>query len=164
MSRAPLPCCFLHNRALLHVPLISIALQSDLLLDHHQDLLTSSSHADYTCGDPSNSSFGPLPLRHHLLNRIWTMVKFGICWFHRCIYRRGKQVLTDHYFITPAEKAQCPVHLISVKVQGNLLRCFHTQESRVKMHFPTETAFPQDIKRFKEKVKRSSGSLIRKKL
>ena len=100
--------------------------------------LTSSSHADHTCADPSHSSFGPLPettsptgycepnnliednstvikpMYFHkssmtstfdtsessatrLLNPIWTMmIKFGICWLHRCTYRREKQVLTDH--------------------------------------------------------------------
>ena len=39
-----------------------------------------------------------------------------------------------------------------------------TQESRVKKHFPTEKAFPQDINQFKKEVKLSSGSLIRKKV
>ena len=47
---------------------------------------------------------------------------------------------------------------------GNLPQCSHTEESRVKTHFPTEKAFPQDIKRFKEKVKLFSGSLTWKKL
>ena len=41
---------------------------------------------------------------------------------------------------------------------------FHTKESRVKTHFPTEKEFPLDIKRFKEKVELSSGSLSWKKL
>ena len=27
-----------------------------------------------------------------LLNRIWTMIKFGICWLHRCSYNREKPV------------------------------------------------------------------------
>ena len=72
-------------------------------------------------------------------------------------------MLTDHEFITLSEKTQCPVHLTSKKVQGNLPPCSHTEESRVKKHFPTEKAFPQDIKRFKEKTL-YSGSLIRKKL
>ena len=71
---------------------------------------------------------------------------------------------TDHEFITLPEKTQCPIHLTSEKVQGNLPQCFHTNESRVKKHFPTEKAFPQDINQFKEKVKLSSGCLIRKKL
>ena len=65
-------------------------------------------------------------LRHLLLNRIWTMTKFGICWRHRCSYRMEKQVLTDHEFITLPTKTQCSVHLTSVKVQGNLPRCCHT--------------------------------------
>ena len=47
---------------------------------------------------------------------------------------------------------------------GNLPQCSHTQESRVKRHFPTEKAFPQDINEFKEMTKLYSGSLIRKKL
>ena len=47
---------------------------------------------------------------------------------------------------------------------GKPAAMFSTQESRVKRHFPTEKAFPQDIKQFREKVKLSSGSLIRKKL
>ena len=73
-------------------------------------------------------------------------------------------MLTDHEFITPSEKTQCQVHLTSEKAQGNLPQCSHTKESRVKKHIPTEKAFPQDINQFKEKVKLSSGSLIRKKL
>ena len=52
---------------------------------------------------------------------------------------------TDHELITPLEKTQCQVHLTSEKVQGNLPQCSHTKESRVKKHFPTEKAFPQDI-------------------
>ena len=75
-----------------------------------------------------------------------------------------KQVPTDHSFITPSEKTQCQVHLTSEKVQGNLSRCSHTEESLVKTHFPTEKAFPQDINQFKEKMKLASGSLIWKKL
>ena len=34
---------------------------------------------------------------------------------------------------------------------GNLSQCSHTKESRVKKHFPTEKAFPQDINQFEEK-------------
>ena len=49
--RTRLPCCFLHNRAPLHFPLFPSS----------RPPLTTSSHADYTCADPSNSSFGPLP-------------------------------------------------------------------------------------------------------
>ena len=45
------------------------------------------------------------------------------------------QVLTDHEVITLSEKAQRQVHLISLKVQGNLPQCSHTKESRVKKHF-----------------------------
>ena len=66
-------------------------------------------------------------LRHPLLNPIWTMTKFGICWRHRCTYRREKQVLTDHEFITLSKKTQCAVHLTSVKVQGNMPCCSHTK-------------------------------------
>ena len=36
-----------------------------------------------------------------LLDRIGMMSKYGICWLHRCTYRREKQVPTDHEFITP---------------------------------------------------------------
>ena len=49
------------------------------------------------------------------------------CWRHPCTYRREKQVLTDHEFITLSKKTQCPVHLTSVKVQGNLPCCSHTK-------------------------------------
>ena len=152
----------------------------------------SSSDGDFSCADSSNVSFGPLaettsptgyepkdssednsievkPMFFHkpsmtstcdsaesiatpLLNRTWTMIE------------REKQVQTDHEFITLFEKTQCPVHLTSEKVQGNLPQCSHTKESRVKKHFPTEKAFFQDINQFKEKVKLSSGSLIHKKL
>ena len=80
-------------------------------------------------------------LRLPLLNRIWMMSKYGRCWLHRCTYRREKQVPTDHEFITPSEKTQCQVLLISETVHGNLPQCSHTQESRVKRHFPTEKAF-----------------------
>ena len=41
---------------------------------------------------------------------------------------------------------------------------FSQEESRVKKHLPTKKVFPQDISQYKEKVKLSSGSLIRKKL
>ena len=87
-----------------------------------------------------------------------------ICQLHRCTCRRDKQVLTDHEFITLFRETQCPVHLLSEKVQGNVPRCSHIKESRVKTHFPTKTAFLQDIKQFRENVNLSSGSLIRKKL
>ena len=76
------------------------------------------------------------------------------------LQEREKKVQTDHSFITLSEQTQCQVHLTSEKVQGNLSRCSHTEESRVKTHFPTEKAFLQDINQFKEKVKLSSGSLI----
>ena len=36
-------------------------------------------------------------------------------------------------------------------MQRDLQQCFHTKESRVKRHFPT--AFSQNIKQFREKVK-----------
>ena len=74
-------------------------------------------------------------LRLSLLNRLWTMMRYGICWLHRCTYRREKQVLTDHEFMTLSEKTQCPVHLTSEKVQGNLPPCSHTKESVVKKLF-----------------------------
>ena len=45
------------------------------------------------------------------------MIKFGICWLHRCAYTREKQVLTDHESITLYGKTQCPVHLTFVKVE-----------------------------------------------
>ena len=92
----------------------------------------------------------PRALRHALLNRIWTMIKFGICWLHRCTDRRENQVLTDQEFITLSEKTECPVHLISEKVQGTLPRCSRRNESRVI--FRQKTAFPQDIKHFREEV------------
>ena len=92
------------------------------------------------------------------------MSKYGICWLHRCTYRSGKQVPTDHEFVTPSEKTLCQVHLTSEKVQGNMPQWSQTKESRVKKHFPTEKAFPQDINQFKEKTKFYSGSRILKKL
>ena len=49
------------------------------------------------------------------------------CCFHCCTFRREKQVLTDHDFITVSEKTQCQVHLTSEKVQGNLPQCFQTK-------------------------------------
>ena len=88
-----------------------------------------------------------------LLNRIWMMSKYAICWLHRCTYRREKQVPTDHEFITPSEKTQCQFHLTPEKVQGNLPQRSHTKESRVKKHFPTEQAIPQDINQFEEKTR-----------
>ena len=51
---------------------------------------------------------------------------------------------TDHESITPSERTQCQVLLTSEKMQGNLPHCSHTKGSRVKKHFPTEKAFPQD--------------------
>ena len=102
--------------------------------------------------------------RLSFLNRTWMMSKYGTCWLHHCTYRREKQVQTDHEFITPSDKTQCPVHLTSENVQGNLPQCSHTQESRVKRDFPTEKPFPKDINQFKERTKLYLGSLIRKKL
>ena len=64
---------------------------------------------------------------------------------------------TDHKLSTPSEKNQCQVDLTSEKV----VQSSHTTSQE---HFPTEKAFPQDMNQFKEKVKLSSGSLIRKKL
>ena len=87
--------------------------------------------------------------------------KYGICWLHHCTYKREKQVPTDHEFITPSEKTQCQVHLTSEKVQGELPQCSRTKESRVKKHFPTEKAFPQDINQFKDKTKLYSDSQLR---
>ena len=49
-----------------------------------------------------------------LLNRIWTMSKYGPFWLHHCIYRREKKEPTDHEFITPKEKTQCQVHITFV--------------------------------------------------
>ena len=89
----------------------------------------------------------------------------GIGWWslHRCTYSKEKQVLTTS--LSPCQrKPPCQVHLTSEKVQGNLPQCSHTQESRVKKHFPTEKSCLQDIDQFKEKTKLCSGSLIQKKL
>ena len=49
--------------------------------------------------------------------------------------------LGKNEFTTLSEKTQCPVHLMSEKVQGNLSQCFHTNENRVKKEFPTEKHF-----------------------
>ena len=43
-------------------------------------------------------------------------------------------------------------------IRETLPQCSHPKESRVKKHFPTEKAFPQDINQLKEKVKPYSGS------
>ena len=79
-----------------------------------------------------------------LLNRIRMMSKYGICWLHRCIHRRGKQVPTDHEFITLSEKLSVKFVSLSRKCRETC-RSVHTQKSRVKKHCPTEMAFPQDI-------------------
>ena len=63
-----------------------------------------------------------------LLNRIWMMSKYGICWLHHCTYRREKKVPSDHELITPSQKTQCQVHLISEKVLEKLPQCSHTRE------------------------------------
>ena len=93
-----------------------------------------------------------------LLNRIWMMSKYGICWLHRCACKREKQVLTD------LQRKLC-VKLITFprKYRETCPQCSHTEESRVKKHFSTEKAFPRDLNQFEEKTKLSSGSLIRKK-
>ena len=49
------------------------------------------------------------------------------CCFHWCTFRREKQVLTEHDFITVSEKSQCQIHLTSEKVHGNLPQCFQTK-------------------------------------
>ena len=91
-------------------------------------------------------------LRLHLLNGFGWWANTEYAGFTAVVTgERSKQVRTDHEFVTLSQKTQCPVHLISEKVQGNLPRCFHMRESRVKRHFPTESAFPQDIKQFREK-------------
>ena len=147
--------------------------------------LTLSSHGDYTCVDPSNSSFGPVQdstsATGHEPNLVEdSSMEIKPMFFHKpsmtstCdtsesiatlppesdldddqsqnmlaspLYLQ-EQVLTDDQFLTLSEKSQCPSHLMSEKVQGNLPRCSHTEESRVKTQFPTEKAFPQDIKQF----------------
>ena len=61
-----------------------------------------------------------------------------------------KQVPTDHEFITLSEKTQCPVHLVSEQVWGDLQLCSHTKESRFKNLTPTDTVFPWHIEQLKE--------------
>ena len=151
----------------------------------NQTPLTLSSHGDYTCVEPSSSSFGPVQdstsATGHEPNLVEdNSMEIKPMFFHKpsmtstcdtsesiatpppesdLDYGQSRnmlasplylqeQVLTDHYFLTLSEKSQCPSHLMSEKVQGNLPRCSHTEESRVKTQFPTEKAFPQDIKQF----------------
>ena len=54
---------------------------------------------------------------------------------------------------TEASADRSRVYHSFLKVQGNLPRCSRIKECRAKTHFPTETAFLQDIKQFREKVK-----------
>ena len=101
-----------------------------------------------------------------LLNRSWMMSKYGICWLHRCTYRRQKRKASaDHEFITLNEKnLMSSSSHFREKCREPCPQCSHTNESRVKSHIPTETAFLQDVNQFNEKVKLSWGSLIQKKL
>ena len=70
-----------------------------------------------------------------LLNRIWTMSKYGTCWLHHCTYRKEKQVQTDHKFITRTEKTLCQVHLVSEQVRGDLqLRSHKKRKSSQESH------------------------------
>ena len=55
------------------------------------------------------------------------MIKFAICWLLTTVPTGEKQVQTDREFVTLSEKTQCPVHLTSEKVKGNLPQCFHTK-------------------------------------
>ena len=83
-------------------------------------------------------------------------------WLHHCIYRREKQMLTDHEFITLEENTQCQVHLTFEKLRRNALRYFQTKWSWVKKHCPTEKIFPQNINSFLETTNLNSDYLTRK--
>ena len=114
----------------------------------------SFSHGDDHCDDPQHvATFGPLAepqvptdYEPNALTEEDTATLVKPMCFHRssmtstndsadhCIYRRERQVPTDHEFITPTKKTQCQVHLTCEQVQGDLQQCSHTrklsQESR----------------------------------
>ena len=169
--------------------------------------LTLSSHGDYACADPSNSSFGPVmdstsPSGYEFQNLIEDssmdikpMFFFHI--FHKPnmtstydtsesistpppksdvdddqirnmlaspLYSQEREASADRSLVYHSFREKSVSSSSHFRVQGNLPRCYHFKESRVKTHFPTEKAFPQDIKQFREEVNLSSGSLMRKRL
>ena len=87
------------------------------------------------------------------------MSKYGTCWFLSPLYLQEREASADRSLVYHSFRKKFSVKLISAseKVQGNLPQCSYTKENRVKKQFPTEKAFPQDIKQFKERVNLSSG-------
>ena len=57
----------------------------------------------------------------------------------RSVYRSEKQMHNEHKLITQDEKAWCQVPLEILKLQGNLMQCFHATVNRVRTRFPKET-------------------------
>ena len=71
-----------------------------------------------------------------LLNRIWTMSRYGTCWLHHCTYRREKQVQTDDKFITPAQRKLCVKFMSFPSKCRETCSCVLTQkkvESRISL-------------------------------
>ena len=69
-------------------------------------------------------------LRRPLLNRMWTMSKFVLCWLHHCTCRSEKQMRTDrkYSFFTVFKVYQiCQVHLKIRRVRRDPLRCFQAK-------------------------------------
>ena len=116
-----------------------------------------------TCPSTSRSKRQPMTqqkaLRHRSRNRTWRTNNFVLCWLHHCTYSSEKQVQNDRKFITLNEKTWCPVHLKIRCAQWNLSQCFQAKIGWIKTHFPIETNFPEDIKRFLGAMNLSSDSL-----
>ena len=71
------------------------------------------------------------------------MINFGICWLHRCTNTREATVDRSQVFHSFQENAVSSSSHFRESA-GELAALFS--------NFPTETAFPQDIKRFNENV------------
>ena len=165
-------------------------------------LLTSSSHGDFPCADPSNecpvadttSPTGYEPNAKDLIEVTKTEVK--PMFFHRPSMASTHD--SAESFVTPPPESDLddqvrkmlasPLYLQEREASADRPRVYHSfRENSVSSssHFResvgkpaamfshkrewsqetlSEKAFPQDIKRFKEEVKLSSGCLIRKKL
>ena len=89
---------------------------------------------------------------------IATPIRPGICWLHRCAYRRRRSTCR------PTTRKISDKFISLPRRYRETCRSVLTQESRVKKHSPTEKAFPKDINQFEEKMKLHSDSLIRKKV
>ena len=78
------------------------------------------------------------------------------------LYLQEREVVTGHQCVTLSEKIQCPVHLISVKVQGTPVALFSCKSKSSQEAVSDRKIFLQNINKFWETTNRNLDSLIRK--